>query len=73
MELIQPDFSLRGQVAMVTGASQGIGYGLSKLLAGAGAKVAVCARNMSLLEELCSEIRASWRRGQTICVGCNQY
>lgn len=59
MELIQPDFSLRGQVAMVTGASQGIGYGLSKLLAGAGAKVAVCARNMSSLGELCRDIRAN--------------
>jgi len=59
MELNQPDFNLQGQVAMVTGASQGIGYGLSKLLAGAGAKVAVCARNLAAMENLCSEIRAS--------------
>jgi NAD(P)-dependent dehydrogenase (short-subunit alcohol dehydrogenase family) len=56
MELKQPDFSLQGQVAMVTGASQGIGYGLAKLLAGAGAKVAVCARNLTTLERLCKEI-----------------
>lgn len=59
MELKQPDFNLHGQVAMVTGASQGIGYGLSKLLAGAGAKVAVCARNLTTLEKLCSEIRST--------------
>ena len=59
MELQQPDFRLQGHVAMVTGASQGIGYGLSKMLAGAGAKVAVCARKLSELENLCSEIRAS--------------
>jgi NAD(P)-dependent dehydrogenase (short-subunit alcohol dehydrogenase family) len=58
MELSQPNFSLQGQVAMVTGASQGIGYGLAKLLAGAGAKVAVCARNLATLEKLCSEIHA---------------
>ena len=58
MELKQPDFSLQGQVAMITGASQGIGYGLAKLLAGAGAKVAVCARNLPNLEKLCDEIRA---------------
>ena len=59
MELKQPNFSLQDQVAMVTGASQGIGYGLSKLMAGAGAKVAVCARNLSFLKNLCNEIRAS--------------
>ncbi len=58
MEIQQPDFSLQGQVAMVTGASKGIGYGLSKLLAGAGAKVAVCARSLPILDELCNEIRA---------------
>lgn len=59
MELQQPDFRLQGHVAMVTGASQGIGYGLSKMLAVAGAKVAVCARKLSELENLCGEIRAS--------------
>jgi len=59
MELNQPDFSLQGQVAMVTGASKGIGYGLAKFLAGAGAKVAVCARNLSTLEKLCGEILAN--------------
>jgi 2-deoxy-D-gluconate 3-dehydrogenase len=58
MKLKQPNFNLHGQVAMVTGASQGIGYGLAKLLAGAGAKVAVCARNLNMLEKLCSEIRS---------------
>jgi NAD(P)-dependent dehydrogenase (short-subunit alcohol dehydrogenase family) len=58
VESNQPNFSLQGQVAVVTGASQGIGYGLAKFLAGAGAKVAVCARNLTTLEKLCSEIRA---------------
>jgi NAD(P)-dependent dehydrogenase (short-subunit alcohol dehydrogenase family) len=58
MALKQPDFNLQGQVAMVTGASQGIGFGLAKLLAGAGAKVAICARNLSALEKLRAEILA---------------
>lgn len=58
MELKQPDFGLQGQVAMVTGASQGIGYGLARLLAGAGAKVAVCARDVKAVEGLCAEIGA---------------
>src|SRR6188472_1536096 len=40
----QPDFSLAGQVALVTGASRGIGHDLVLALAGAGATVAAGAR-----------------------------
>ncbi|MBV9672614.1 MAG: SDR family oxidoreductase, partial [Verrucomicrobia bacterium] len=53
-----PDFGLSGQVALVTGASQGIGFGISKALAHAGAKVAVAARSVAELEKLTDEIRA---------------
>src|SRR5688572_15034589 len=35
------EISLKGQVALVTGANSGIGEGCAKALAGAGAKVAV--------------------------------
>jgi NAD(P)-dependent dehydrogenase (short-subunit alcohol dehydrogenase family) len=50
------NFSLAGQVAVVTGASHGIGRGLARSLASAGAKVVVAARSTALLEELASEI-----------------
>jgi NAD(P)-dependent dehydrogenase (short-subunit alcohol dehydrogenase family) len=53
-----PDFSLDGQVAFVTGASQGIGHDLALALAHAGARVAVAARQVGLLERLCAEIAA---------------
>ena len=53
-----PDFSLSGQVALVTGASQGIGHDLALALAHAGARVAVAARQLGLLERLCAEIAA---------------
>lgn len=56
--MTQPDFSLDGKVAVVTGASMGIGYGLAKALAGAGAKVAVAARDTKKLAQLVSEIEA---------------
>jgi NAD(P)-dependent dehydrogenase (short-subunit alcohol dehydrogenase family) len=54
--LMYPNFDLAGKVAVVTGASMGIGYGLAKALAHAGAKVAVTARRLKELQELVDEI-----------------
>ncbi len=51
-----PRFDLTDQVAIVTGASKGIGYGLAKALAHAGAKVAVAARDLPTLQKLAWEI-----------------
>ena len=53
-----PNFRLDDRVAVVTGASEGIGYGLAKALANAGAKVALAARNADRLNQLADEIRA---------------
>ncbi len=47
---------LEGRVALVTGASQGIGRACAVVLAEAGAKVAVCARSADKLEQLAQEI-----------------
>lgn len=52
-------FSLQGKVALVTGASQGIGRATSLELAKAGAKVAVAARNTEKLAALVAEVRAT--------------
>ena len=49
---------VEGRVALVTGASQGIGRACTLVLAEAGAKVALCARNQEKLEQLTSEISA---------------
>lgn len=51
-----PDLS--GRVALVTGASRGIGYHLAKQLAAAGAHVIAVARTIGGLEELDDEIKA---------------
>jgi NAD(P)-dependent dehydrogenase (short-subunit alcohol dehydrogenase family) len=53
-----PEFNLTDQIALITGASKGIGYGIAKALAHAGAKVAVAARSRTDLEMLAREIGA---------------
>ena len=49
-------FGLNGKIALVTGASRGIGYGLAQALSAAGAKVAVAARSRAELTELAQSI-----------------
>lgn len=51
-------FSLANQVALVTGASSGLGRHFAMTLARAGAKVAIAARRTDRLEELAREIAA---------------
>jgi 3-oxoacyl-[acyl-carrier protein] reductase len=50
---------LEGRVALITGASQGIGHACALALAREGATVAVAARNRQKLEELVAEIAAT--------------
>ena len=45
----------RGRVAVVTGASAGIGAAICKLLANDGMKVVGCARRLEKVEELAKE------------------
>ena len=55
-------FDLSGKVAMVTGASRGLGEVAAKALATAGADVAVCGRNEADLARVCQDITAAGRR-----------
>src|SRR5882762_6629900 len=56
-------FSLKDKVALVTGASQGIGRDTALALAEAGAKVAVAARTEEKLAALVSDIAAAGGTG----------
>ncbi|MBO5779383.1 MAG: SDR family NAD(P)-dependent oxidoreductase [Clostridia bacterium] len=51
-------FDLTGKVALVTGASSGLGVQFAKALARQGADIAICARRMEKLEAVKAEIEA---------------
>ena len=60
--------SLSGRVALVTGASQGIGRACALKLASAGATVAVAARNQEKLDDLVNEISGAGAKAAAFAV-----
>lgn len=65
-------FGLGGEVALVTGASRGLGKAIALGLSKAGADVAVAARNKQLLEKTTSEIMSLGRRSLPIAVDISE-
>lgn len=59
-------FDLTGRVALVTGASSGLGARFAEVLAACGASVVLCARRLERLEALADQIRA--RGGKALAV-----
>jgi NAD(P)-dependent dehydrogenase (short-subunit alcohol dehydrogenase family) len=55
-------FKLDGKVAIVTGASSGLGVAFAEGLADAGADVAICARRADRLEDTKAKVEAKGRR-----------
>jgi len=55
--------SLKDQIAVVTGASSGIGKAVALSLAGHGAEVCLVARRRGLLEDVTKQARALGARG----------
>jgi NAD(P)-dependent dehydrogenase (short-subunit alcohol dehydrogenase family) len=60
------DFSLKDKVAIVTGASRGIGKAIALACADAGANVVVASRTVPDLENTASEIRAKGKRSLVV-------
>ena len=68
MDVFEP-FRLDGQVAIVSGASSGLGARFAEVLAGAGASVVVAARRAERLEQLAEELEGLAVRCDVIDAG----
>jgi NAD(P)-dependent dehydrogenase (short-subunit alcohol dehydrogenase family) len=62
MASVLESFSLEGKVAIVTGASSGLGVAFATGLAEAGADIAICARRVARLEDTKRQVEALGRR-----------
>src|ERR1700751_5190162 len=67
------DLFLKDRVAIIGGASRGIGYGIARILAGEGAKVAITARRTADLELAAERIRReTGAEGLSVPADCRQ-
>jgi NAD(P)-dependent dehydrogenase (short-subunit alcohol dehydrogenase family) len=66
---MQNPFDLKGQVAIITGSSKGIGRAAAEIMAGLGAKVVISSRKADVCEEVAAGIRKAG--GEAMVIACN--
>ena len=63
-------FDLKGQVAIVTGCSTGLGVQMAEALASQGCNIVVVARRQNLIEEVASKIKETFGV-ETLAIPCD--
>ena len=69
MSKVDELFGLEGKVAVITGASSGLGVGFARALSGAGASLVLAARRQDRLEALAAELQSGG--GDVLPIGCD--
>ena len=64
-------FDLTGQVALITGASKGMGKSMAMALAEHGSKVVVSSRKLDQCEATVAEINEACGEERAIAIACN--
>ncbi|WP_250631205.1 SDR family NAD(P)-dependent oxidoreductase [Rhodoflexus caldus] len=67
--MLKDRFLLNGKVAVITGASKGIGEAMAEIMAEAGAKVVVSSRKQEAVDEVANALKA--KGYEAIGVACN--
>jgi 7-alpha-hydroxysteroid dehydrogenase len=67
------DFSLQGKVALITGSGRGIGAGIARAFAKAGASVVLVARSQDQLDATAQEIRSAGGKAATIAADITDF
>lgn len=62
-------FSLANKVAIITGASKGIGFSIAEIFAAAGAKVVISSRKQDALDEMADQLRG--KGYEVSAIACN--
>ena len=66
------DLGLNGKVAVITGASRGLGFATAQALAGEGCTVVMAARGLEALNQAADKLRSRWGRGSKVVpVACD--
>ena len=63
-------FDLKGQVAIVTGCSTGLGVQMAKALANQGAAIVAVARRQNMIDDVAAAIKAEYGV-ETLAVRCD--
>jgi len=70
--MLRPLFSLKGRVAIISGAGKGIGRSIALGLARNGANVVLCSRTMAELERVAKEVRRLGQKALPVAIDLAQ-